>query len=69
MRQFEKDDIEKAAAGDPHAQLRVQRRQDVLQFHSEKRKSAMAAVIAKRRRSLCLMTGNVLKAAAVARAC
>lgn len=43
MRQFEKDDIEKAAAGDPHAQLRVQRRQDVLQFHSEKRKSAMAS--------------------------
>lgn len=42
MRQFEKDDIEKAAAGDPHAQLRVQRRKDVLQFISEKRKSAMA---------------------------
>jgi 5-methylcytosine-specific restriction endonuclease McrA len=42
MRQFEIDDIAKAAAGDRNAQMRVQRRKDVLQFEAEKRKNAMA---------------------------
>ncbi|PXX54659.1 hypothetical protein SAMN05660489_05696 [Pseudomonas sp. LAMO17WK12:I10] len=42
MRQFEIDDVAKAAAGDPNAQLRVERRQEVLRLNQEKRKSAMA---------------------------
>ncbi len=42
MRQFELDDIAKAAAGDMSAILRVKRRKDVLRFFQERRKEAMA---------------------------
>lgn len=42
MRQFEIDDVAKAAAGDANAQLRVERRQEILKWNQEKRKSAMA---------------------------
>lgn len=41
MRQFEIEDLAKAAAGDPDAQMRVQRRKDVLSFGEEKRRKAM----------------------------
>ncbi|WP_137917065.1 hypothetical protein [Hydrogenophaga sp. 2FB] len=40
MRQFEIDDIAKAAAGDASAQLRVQRRKDILNLISQQRKDA-----------------------------
>lgn len=42
MRQFEIDDVAKAAAGDPNAQFRVERRQEVLKWNQEKRKISMA---------------------------
>ncbi|MDO7927763.1 hypothetical protein Q6A51_13285 [Pseudomonas sp. KFB-139] len=42
MRQFEIDDIAKAAAGDPDAQLRVDRRLEVLQWGHAKRSSALS---------------------------
>lgn len=45
MRQFEKNDIEKAAAGDVHAQLRVQRRKEVLQFEAWKRRNRVQRAI------------------------
>lgn len=41
MRQFERDDVVRAAAGDEDAQLRVQRRKDVLRWNSDKRRSAL----------------------------
>lgn len=41
MRQFEVDDLAKAMAGDPDAQLRVNRRKDVLQFNHAQRRNAM----------------------------
>lgn len=41
MRQFEIDDMERAAAGDADAQLRVQRRKDVLVWNWENRREAM----------------------------
>ncbi|MBK5299715.1 MULTISPECIES: HNH endonuclease signature motif containing protein [Gammaproteobacteria] len=42
MRQFEIDDLVKAAAGDADAQFRVERRQEVLKWNQENRKNAMA---------------------------
>ncbi|KPX46950.1 hypothetical protein ALO68_200242 [Pseudomonas syringae pv. helianthi] len=41
MRQFERDDELRAAAGDVDAQLRVQRRKDVLSWNSNKRRTAL----------------------------
>lgn len=41
MRQFERDDEQRADAGDIDAQLRVQRRKDVSGWSSEKRKTAL----------------------------
>ncbi|MGG5289976.1 HNH endonuclease signature motif containing protein [Pseudomonas shirazensis] len=41
MRQFELDDVLLAAAGDANAQMRVERRQDVLKWNAEQRKSAL----------------------------
>ncbi|QLG94792.1 HNH endonuclease [Pseudomonas yamanorum] len=41
MRQFERDDEIRAAAGDLDAQLRVQRRKDVLSWNSNKRRTAL----------------------------
>lgn len=42
MRQYEIDDIAKAAAGDPNAQLRVRRRKDIAQAMQEARREAIA---------------------------
>ncbi|MFL1449238.1 HNH endonuclease signature motif containing protein [Pseudomonas tritici] len=41
MRQFERDDEVRAAAGDVDAQLRVERRKDVLRWNSSKRRTAL----------------------------
>lgn len=41
MRQFEREDELRAAAGDVDAQLRVQRRKDVLSWNSIKRRTAL----------------------------
>lgn len=41
MRQFEINDLVKALAGEPDAQLRVKRRKDVLQLNHEQRRNAM----------------------------
>lgn len=41
MRQFERDDELRAAAGDVDAHLRVQRRKDVLSWNSNKRRTAL----------------------------
>lgn len=43
MRHFERDDLLKAAAGDPDAQLRVERRKDVLDWCSKKYRDATKA--------------------------
>lgn len=42
MRDFEREDERLAAAGDPDAQLRVQRRQEVLAWNAEKRRAALS---------------------------
>ena len=42
MRDFEIDDMAKAAAGDRNAQMRVERRKDVAQFFQEARKEALS---------------------------
>lgn len=41
MRQFERDDVLRAAAGDADALFRVQRRKDVLKWNAQKRRSAL----------------------------
>lgn len=41
MRQFEIDDMARAAAGNANAQMRVQRRKDVLAGNGERRSAAM----------------------------
>ncbi|MDH4602416.1 MULTISPECIES: HNH endonuclease signature motif containing protein [Pseudomonas syringae group] len=41
MRQFELDDILRAESGDLDAQLRVQRRKDVLKWNGERRRTAL----------------------------
>ena len=41
MRQFERDDVLLAAAGDPNAQMRVERRREILRFTAEQRKYAL----------------------------
>lgn len=41
MRQFERDDVLLAAAGDPNAQMRVERRREILKFTAEQRKYAL----------------------------
>lgn len=41
MRQFERDDVLLAAVGDPNAQMRVERRRDVLKWGAEQRKMAL----------------------------
>ncbi|MCI3946908.1 HNH endonuclease [Pseudomonas syringae] len=41
MRQFERDDEVRATAGDVDAQLRVERRKDVMMWNSNKRRSAL----------------------------
>lgn len=41
MRQFELDDVLLAAAGDANAQMRMERRKDVLKWNAEQRKSAL----------------------------
>lgn len=41
MRQFERDDVVLAAAGDPSAQMRVERRREILKFNAEQRKFAL----------------------------
>ena len=41
MRQFEINDVERAMAGDKNAQLRVERRKDILAKNSEQRRAAM----------------------------
>lgn len=69
MRQFERDDVERAAAGDLAAQLRVERRKWVMKWNSNKRSAAIAlatplwrnkkAIIAiyKEARRLSVLTG------------
>lgn len=41
MRQFERDDVLLAAAGDPNAEMRVIRRREILKFNAEQRKFAL----------------------------
>ena len=41
MRQFERDDVLRAAAGDADALLRVQRRKDVLKWNVQERRTAL----------------------------
>lgn len=41
MRQFERDDVLLAAAGDANALIRVERREDVLKWNAEQRKMAL----------------------------
>jgi len=41
MRQFELDDVLRAAAGDADALLRVQRRKDVLKWNAQARRTAL----------------------------
>lgn len=69
MRQFERDDVERAAAGDLAAQLRVERRKEVMKWNSNKRGAAIVlatplwrnkkAIIAiyKEARRLSILTG------------